>query len=55
MKQLSRYQLSVTGIGCAVFALELLSCTAPLGLIIWDTYLGDTLYAAIASLALAFG
>jgi hypothetical protein len=54
MKQISRYQLSVAGLGCTVIALGLLSRVAPLGLAIWDAYLGDALYAAIAFLALAF-
>jgi hypothetical protein len=54
MKQASRYRKCVAGIGCGVIALGLVSRVLPLGLAIWDEYLGDALYAALAFLALAF-
>jgi hypothetical protein len=51
---MSRYRREVLGVTGVVVFLGLLSRVLPLGVLVWDKYLGDALYAAAFYLALSF-
>jgi hypothetical protein len=51
---LNRYRREVLVVTGLVVLLGLLSRVAPVGVLVWDKYLGDALYAAAFYLALSF-
>ena len=51
---LDRYRGEVLGVTGVVIFFGLLSRVAPMGVLAWDKYLGDALYAAAFYLALSF-